>query len=97
MKSLIFDTNLLMQKVKYVRTLKVWKILYFRLLCDFTLYKICYINFTLFKSRRKSEFFQTFWHVSTRISRKYTHYTGELYKLYFYAMGLNNYKECAAF
>ena len=32
----------------------------FRLLCDFTLYEISYVNFTLFKSMRKSDYYQTF-------------------------------------
>jgi hypothetical protein len=56
-----------------------------------------YINFTLVKSMQKFDFNQTFWHVSTRNSGEYTDYIGELYNLYFWAMGLTNYKECAAF
>ena len=96
-KSLIFNGNLLIQTVNCVRTLIVWLNSDFRLLCDFTLYEISYVNFTLFKSMRKSDFNQTFWHVPTRISGKYTHYTGKMYHLYFWVMGLNYYKKCAAF
>jgi hypothetical protein len=60
MKSLIFNDNLLIRTVNCVDTLMVSLKSDFRLLCDFTLYEISYIDFTLFKGRRKSDFNQTF-------------------------------------